>query len=55
MWTVKTKGAEAAAASRMKQVDFSDFYKKFGFGGSDDADEQPASSGGSGASGGTRR
>ena len=30
VWAVKTKGAEAAAASRMRQVDFSDFYKKFG-------------------------
>lgn len=29
VWTVKTKGAEAAAAGRMRVVDFSDFYKKF--------------------------
>jgi len=36
VWTVKTKGAEAAAASRMKEVDFSDFYKKFGVMGDDD-------------------
>lgn len=30
VWAVTTQGAEAAAASRMKQIDFSDYYKKFG-------------------------
>ena len=53
VWTVKTKGAEAAAASRMKQVDFSEFYKKFGLGGLDDAGEQEGGHGGGSSSSST--
>jgi hypothetical protein len=51
VWTVKTKGAEAAATSRMRQVDFSDFYKKFGY-GEEDPDSSSSSGGGGGGSGG---
>jgi hypothetical protein len=44
---VKAKGAEAAAAGRMRQVDFSDFYKRFGFGvRDDDAGDAPGGGGG---------
>jgi hypothetical protein len=38
VWAVKTKGAEAAAASRVRTVDFSDFYRRFG--GGDDYGEE---------------
>jgi hypothetical protein len=40
VWTVKAKGAEAAAASRVRTVDFSDFYKKFRIGGGDEDDAE---------------
>jgi hypothetical protein len=52
VWTVKTKGAEAAAAARVKQVDFSGFYKKFGAWDEDGGggDGQPGD--GAGAAGG---
>ncbi|GBG00043.1 hypothetical protein Rsub_12868 [Raphidocelis subcapitata] len=47
VWTVKAKGAEAAAAGRVRQVDFSDFYKRFGL-GDDDAGDAPGGGGGGG-------
>jgi hypothetical protein len=34
-WAVKVAGMEAADAARMKRVDFSAFYNKFGMDGGD--------------------
>jgi hypothetical protein len=30
LWSVKVRGADAAAAERSKKVDFSQFYQKYG-------------------------
>ena len=53
VWAVPSKGGAAAAASRVRRVDFSDFYRRFGLGGGGDDDGGGApGEGGSDAGGG---
>lgn len=39
-WAVKVAGMEAADAARMKRVDFSAFYNKYGLDGGDAEQQQ---------------